>query len=81
MAISEFRRRCLRLVEDLPAEGLTLTKRGQPVARVSPVKPGVLAWLGTIPDIKTDPHDDLFSTGVRWDAESRHPHSARHRRK
>ena len=39
LSITEFRRRCLSLLEDLPAEGIVITKRGQPVARVAPVHP------------------------------------------
>lgn len=37
LTITEFRRRCLSLLEDLPDEGITITKRGQPLARVTPV--------------------------------------------
>ena len=38
-SITEFRRQCLALLDDLPEEGIVITKRGQPVARVSPVRP------------------------------------------
>ena len=37
--ITQFRRHCLSLLEDLPQEGITITKRGRPLARVTPVKP------------------------------------------
>jgi len=36
--ITEFRRQCLSILEDLPAEGLTITKRGRPLARIVPVR-------------------------------------------
>jgi len=36
--ITEFRRQCLSILEDLPAEGLTITKRGRALARVMPVR-------------------------------------------
>ena len=39
LSITEFRRQCLSLLEDLPAEGIVITKHGQPVARVAPVRP------------------------------------------
>ncbi|MGD0774997.1 MAG: type II toxin-antitoxin system prevent-host-death family antitoxin [Candidatus Solibacter sp.] len=39
LSITEFRRQCLALLDDLPEEGIVITKRGQPVARVSPVRP------------------------------------------
>jgi prevent-host-death family protein len=39
LSVTEFRRQCLALLEDLPEEGIVITKRGRPVARVSPVRP------------------------------------------
>jgi prevent-host-death family protein len=38
LSITEFRRQCLSLLEALPEEGIVITKRGQPVARVAPVR-------------------------------------------
>ena len=35
LSITEFRRQCLSLLEALPEEGIVITKRGQPVARVA----------------------------------------------
>jgi len=39
LSITEFRRQCLALLEDLPEEGIVITKHGQPMARVAPVHP------------------------------------------
>jgi antitoxin (DNA-binding transcriptional repressor) of toxin-antitoxin stability system len=39
LSITEFRRQCLSLLEDLPEEGILITRHGQPVARVAPVRP------------------------------------------
>jgi prevent-host-death family protein len=38
LSVTEFRKRCLTLLEDLPDEGIEVTKRGEPVARVIPVR-------------------------------------------
>jgi len=38
LSITEFRRQCLALLANLPEEGLVVTKRGRPVARVAPVR-------------------------------------------
>lgn len=38
LSITQFRRQCLSLMDDLPAEGIVVTKRGKPVARVTPVR-------------------------------------------
>jgi len=81
IAISEFRRDCLKLLEHLPPEGLTITKRGQPVATVTPARRSLLDFVGCLPDLVVDPSDNLFSTGIKWDAESRHPRIPRRRQK
>jgi antitoxin (DNA-binding transcriptional repressor) of toxin-antitoxin stability system len=39
LSITEFRRECLSLLENLPEGGLVITKRGHPIARVAPVVP------------------------------------------
>ena len=39
LSVTEFRRQCLALLEDLPEEGIVITKHGQPVARVAPMGP------------------------------------------
>lgn len=38
LSATEFRRECLSLLEHLPEEGIVITKRGKPVARVSPIR-------------------------------------------
>lgn len=38
LSVTEFRRECLTLLEDLPEEGIVVTKRGKPLARVMPVR-------------------------------------------
>lgn len=70
ISVSDFRQQCLTLVDRLPAEGILITRHGQPVAKVLPVRENSCADLiGSVP-ILLDNDDDLFSTGERWDAES-----------
>lgn len=38
LSVTEFRRQCLSLLEDLPAEGVIVTKRGTPLARITPLR-------------------------------------------
>jgi len=52
LSITEFRRQCLSLLEDLPEEGIVITKRGQPVARVAPVCPMRKGERVTLPLLK-----------------------------
>jgi len=37
LSITEFRRQCLSLLDSLPEEGVIITKRGEPLARVLPI--------------------------------------------
>jgi antitoxin (DNA-binding transcriptional repressor) of toxin-antitoxin stability system len=71
ISASEFRQRCLSLMDDLPADGVLITRHGHPIAKLLPVRPNSCADLiGTAPGLAADNEDDLFSTGDRWDAES-----------
>jgi prevent-host-death family protein len=38
LSVTEFRRQCLALLEELPEEGVVITKHGQPLARVMPMR-------------------------------------------
>jgi prevent-host-death family protein len=38
LSITEFRRQCLALLENVPDEGIIITKRGRPLARVTPLR-------------------------------------------
>jgi prevent-host-death family protein len=68
--ISEVRERLLSLVDDLPRDGVIITRHGNPVARLTPVATATANLIGLLKGIVTDPSDDLLSTGERWDAES-----------
>lgn len=67
---SDFKARCLRILDELEPSGVLILKKGKPVARVIPVtdkKPMDLvgAMKGKI-KIK----GNLLSTGVKWNAQS-----------
>src|ERR1035437_9620129 len=49
IGITEFRRQCLTLLEDLPEEGVVITKRGRPIARVVPMRPRRKSERVTLP--------------------------------
>ncbi len=75
---SEFKAKCLRILEELEPQGILVTKRGKPIARVLPA--GVVDNRTLIGSMKNAIviTGDLFSTGARWDAESGHAHARRH---
>jgi prevent-host-death family protein len=68
--ISEARERLLSLVDDLPGDGLIITRHGTPIARLVPVHTATMDLIGLLKGIVTNPDDDLFSTGEHWNAES-----------
>jgi antitoxin (DNA-binding transcriptional repressor) of toxin-antitoxin stability system len=70
MNVSEFRQKCLTLMDDLPAEGILITRHGHPVAKLMPVRESCGDLIGSVPGLVIDPGDDLFTTGIQWDAES-----------
>lgn len=70
MTASEFKARCLQVLSTLDPQGVVITKRGRPVARVIPL-PAVNneSLIGSMKG-KIKIKGDLFSTGVNWRAES-----------
>lgn len=67
---TEFKAKCLEILDHVPPEGLAITKRGKEVATLYPKGNDIRHLYGSIPDLVVDPDDDLFSTGMEWHAES-----------
>jgi hypothetical protein len=65
---TEFKAKCLAILDHVPPEGLAITKRGKTVAKLVPNKIDNSDLFGSMPDIEI--HGDIFSTGIKWDAES-----------
>ena len=69
MTMTEFKAKCLRVVDDLGPSGIVLTKRGRPVARVIPA--GATSSRDLIGALKgkITVRGNLMSTGVKWHAQ------------
>ena len=67
--ISEFKERCLALLEKLGPEGLVITKHGKPLAKVVPFERNSAELIGCLKN-KVNVKGDIMTTGVKWDAES-----------
>lgn len=71
IAATEFKAKCLRLLTDIAEQGntITITKRGKPIAKVTPVssvrKPVIGSWKDVV-KIKGD--IVYFDTNVEWEA-------------
>ena len=64
---AKFKEQCLALLDELDAEGLIVTKRGKPVARVIPYESEGAELIGSLRH-KIKVKGDLLTTGLRWDA-------------
>ena len=67
--ISEFKERCLALLERLDPEGLLITKHGKPLARVVPFAQDCASLIGSLKG-KVKVNGDIMTTGVKWNAQS-----------
>ena len=75
---TEFKAKCLSILDELEPAGIVITKHGRPIAKVVPVSPhGNERFIGAMKD-KIKIHGDIFATGMTWNAESRHSHISRH---
>jgi prevent-host-death family protein len=72
---AKFKAQCLSLLDRVGPEGIIITKHGRPVARLMPLGVESSAMIGRFRG-KIRIKGDILSTGLRWDAESRHPHPA-----
>lgn len=66
---TQFKQRCLALLDSVGPEGIIITKHGKPVARLVPVEAESRDLLGSLQG-KLRITADILSTGLTWDAES-----------
>ena len=69
IGVTQFKQQCLSLLDHLEPEGLIVTKRGKPVARVIPYGNHDSELIGILSD-KITVRGDIFTTGIRWDADA-----------
>ena len=66
---AKFKEQCLALLDQLDPEGLVVTKHGKPVARVLPYDNEGAELIGILRH-KIRIRGDVFTTGLRWDADA-----------
>ena len=69
ISAARFKERCLAILDEVDEEGLVITKRGRPVAKLIPIRAASAELIGALKD-KVKITGDILSTGVAWDAES-----------
>jgi prevent-host-death family protein len=61
---TEFKSKCLAILDELGPGGIVVTKHGRPIAKVLPISPhGTEKFIGSMKG-KIKINGDLFSTGI-----------------
>jgi prevent-host-death family protein len=66
---SEFKAKCLSILDHLESDGIVITKHGKPVAKLIPMRSSSADLIGSFKG-KIRIKGNLLSTGLKWDAES-----------
>jgi prevent-host-death family protein len=69
MAAAKFKAQCLSILDRVDSEGIVITKRGKPVAKLIPINAASADLIGSLKG-KIKFKGDILSTGIRWDAQS-----------
>ena len=70
LSATEFKAKCLRILDELDPKGIVVTKRGRPVAKVIPVSTVNNGKFYGCMKGKVIVKGNIFSTGVKWNAQS-----------
>jgi prevent-host-death family protein len=68
IAAAKFKEQCLSLLDEVDQDGIVITKRGRPVAKLIPFAADSASLIGSLKD-KLKIKGNIFSTGIKWDAE------------
>jgi antitoxin (DNA-binding transcriptional repressor) of toxin-antitoxin stability system len=68
IAAAKFKETCLALLDDVDPNGIVITKRGKPVAKLIPFGTNSSELIGALAG-KVVIKGNVLSTGVEWDAE------------
>lgn len=69
IAAAKFKEQCLSILDEVDEDGIVITKRGKPVAKLIPIRAESSSLIGSLAG-KVIIKGDILSTGVAWDAES-----------
>ena len=65
---AKFKEQCLSILDEVDDEGIVITKRGKPVAKLIPISAESGDLIGALKG-KLRINGDILSTGVRWHAQ------------
>jgi prevent-host-death family protein len=66
---ARFKERCLSILDHVDEEGIVITKRGKPVAKLIPIRTESAELIGKLRG-RVKVKGDVLSTGLGWNAES-----------
>lgn len=67
VAAAKFKEQCLSILDHLDPQGIVITKRGRPVARVVPMERASADLIGSLRG-RVRVRGDILSTGASWEA-------------
>lgn len=65
---AQFKEKCLAILDEVGPEGIIVTKRGKPVAKLIPIAADSAQLIGILKD-EIEIKGDILTTGVTWNAE------------
>lgn len=68
MPAAKFKEQCLALLDQVDRDGIVITKRGKPVAKLIPYGADSASLIGSLKG-KLEIKGDILSTGIKWLAE------------
>lgn len=68
IAATKFKEQCLSLLDEVDQDGIVITKRGKPVAKLIPIGTESASLIGSLAG-KLKIKGDILSTGVHWNAQ------------
>jgi len=68
VSAAKFKEQCLALIDQVDRDGIVITKRGKPVAKLIPLATASASLIGSLKH-KIKIKGDILSTGVRWNAQ------------
>ena len=69
IAAAKFKEQCLALLDDVDPDGIVITKRGKPIAKLIPLGTDSASLIGSLRG-KVKIKGDIMSAGIKWNAES-----------
>jgi prevent-host-death family protein len=66
---ARFKEQCLSILDHVDEEGIVITKRGKPVAKLIPIRTESAELIGKLRG-RVKVKGDVLSTGLGWNAES-----------